>query len=586
TVMQAILDDNATELGENITLYVEGTPSFGVYEYELGNVSVLEALRALADLFGWSIRYKWNDSAQDFVLTLYEPARTNTVPVWTFGPDDYYRVNNISLSRANVRNAGEVVYTDLSGAQQTVSDTRPASISEFGRRFIRLDERGGGIRTSTQANTYLDAVLDDTATPSVVQSVEGAFFWPAELGDLYTWEANGVHYDKDQDYATFGITHVLNATTCRTVFEVTGQPKGGYKRWLAREAIVTDPDYSLLELEPGQTTATTQAFDGKCGVDVTHVWVYARLFAAPVTETDLLDQTETVDYLLDVLEPDSEHRISYTFDIPDEGFRLFVVFRPYGVSSGGYWTAGPARTAHIDPLTQMQPIVATDDHETGTMAYLYVSPQERGLAVTSLTFGYQTSGGTIEMGLAPTRSQGEASVVKGRTLTAGEYEFERSKIANGSIWLWADLLIEGGYEYRTSPVAFEASAQPWFLFEGPRAVGSIIFLNAVVYKSVKVERIDGGGTWEIDRDGPISSVDVAAFDDSDNPGLSGAAGQYEITLYSDYIANRDGNTLTAARSVNVNLTGSPVTNEITLMTASAPPIDSTTGSVTVKASSD
>src|SRR5690606_31500464 len=191
-----------------------------------------------------------------------------------------------------------------------------------------------------------------------------------------------------------------------------------------------------------------------------------------------------------------------------------------------------------------------------------------------------------EMGLPPTRSQGEASVVKGRNLTAGEYEFERSKIANGNIWLWADLLIEGGYEYRTSPVAFEASAQPWFLFEGPRAVGSIIFLNAVVYKSVKVERIDGGGTWEIDRDGPISSVDVAAFDDSDNPGLSGAAGQYEITLYSDYIANRDGNTLTAARSVNVNLTGSPATNEITLMTASAPPIDSTTGSVTVKASSD
>src|SRR5690606_25271285 len=359
---------------------------------------------------------------------------------------------------------------------------------EFGRRFIRLDERGGGIRTSTQANTYLDAVLDDTATPSVVQSVEGAFFWPAELGDLYTWKANGVHYDTDQDYATFGITHVLNATTCRTVFEVTGQPKGGYKRWLAREAIVTDPDYSLLELEPGQTTATTQAFDGKCGVDVTHVWVYARLFAAPVTETDLLDQTETIDYLLDVLEPDNDHRISYTFDIPDEGFRLFVVFRPYGVSSGGYWTAGPARTAHIDALTKMQPIVATDDTETPTAACIYRFIQDRGLAVTSVTFGYR-HGSSQERGLPPTRQQGDMSAVKGRTLVAGEYEFERPKGAY-PLDLWEDIIVEGGLELPSNVTRFDPSEQPMFLFEGPYAFGSLIILNAVVGKSVKVERID------------------------------------------------------------------------------------------------
>src|SRR5690606_14191630 len=83
-----------------------------------------------------------------------------------------------------------------------------------------------------------------------------------------------------------------------------------------------------------------------------------------------------------------------------------------------------------------------------------------------------------------------------------------------------------------------------------------------------------------------SSVDVAALDDDGNPGLSSALGQYEITLYSDFVANRNVNTLTATRTVNVNLTGSPATNEIEFMSAATPPaIGGTSGSVTIRCSS-
>src|SRR5690606_13854036 len=62
--------------------------------------------------------------------------------------------------------------------------------------------------------------------------------------------------------------------------------------------------------------------------------------------------------------------------------------------------------------------------------------------------------------------------------------------------------------------------------------------------------------------------------------------QYEITLYSDFIANRNVNTLTATRIINVNLTGAPATNEIEFMSAATPPaIGDTVGSVTIRCSS-
>lgn len=232
-VMQDILD---AEFGvSEIPLTVVGTPTLAIDEYELGNVSVLEALKALADLIGWNLHWKWDASASDFRLTFYEPDRTNTTASYSFGPDDYYDVTRAALGVEGIRNVGEVVYTDVYGDRQTVTDTRSTSVGIYGERFIRLDAQGTSIITSTQANNLLSAVLDDTEDPKVLQEIDTAFHWPLELGDVHTWEANGVHYDTNQTYACFSYRHELQADRVRTVIQAAGKPSGGFRRWLGRE---------------------------------------------------------------------------------------------------------------------------------------------------------------------------------------------------------------------------------------------------------------------------------------------------------------------------------------------------------------
>src|SRR5690606_37772135 len=104
-------------------------------------------------------------------------------------------------------------------------------------------------------------------------------------------------------------------------------------------------------------------------------------------------------------------------------------------------------------------------------------------------------------------------------------------------------------------------------------------------RSVRVER-KTGGTWQVDRDTtfPIG-IDVSQEDDLGNPGLSSGSATYLCTIYSDPIAQRDGNTLTDQQTVTVTALGDTPTYSLLLMTAAPPPIDDSVATVTYKASS-
>lgn len=232
-VMQEILD--AFISSPSMTLTYTAT-SFAVREYELGNVTVLEALKALADLIGWNLSWRWDGSASDFRLTLWEPDRTNTTAAYTFGQDDYYVIPRVSLDLEGIRNKGEVVYITSSGTVGTATETRTTSQTLYSTRFIRIDARGTSVVTATQAATMLDAILDDLEEPSVQQEIEAAFFWPVELGDLYAFSAND-HYSTEQKWAVFGYRHVLSGRQKRTTLRVGGKPSGGYARWHAIEQV-------------------------------------------------------------------------------------------------------------------------------------------------------------------------------------------------------------------------------------------------------------------------------------------------------------------------------------------------------------
>lgn len=233
TVSQEILDDNETSM----TLAVPEAITFGIYEYDLARVSVLDALKALADLPGANLHMRWSDIAAEHQLTLWMPDREATSADWTIGPDDYYDVSRLNLSIAGIRNVVDVVYTDANGTEQTEQAFDGSSIAFYGRRYMRIDARGTSLTTSGQASSLAVSLVSDLALPPAVQEIESAFWWPLELGDMVTYTANGEHYDTDQTWATFAYRHVLTSDRCRTFISARGQPSGGYARWHGREQL-------------------------------------------------------------------------------------------------------------------------------------------------------------------------------------------------------------------------------------------------------------------------------------------------------------------------------------------------------------
>ncbi|MBV9772649.1 MAG: hypothetical protein JO040_01785 [Gemmatimonadetes bacterium] len=275
-VMQRILDDN---LGAGaVTLWVPASPGWMIKDFKQEKDSVLEALRKLAQQFGWDLRYRWDAGTSSFRLKLFAPQRTrvvnvptdpaNTAPDWTFGPSRYLDVSTLRLARAGIRNYIRVQYLDRSTtpSQLRTSDAYdPDSMAKYGRRFMELQEdtEKSAIDTPAEAAQLAQSVLSDLADPRAEQEVEMHFFWPAELGDYYLFQANGVHYDQDQVGAVVAVKHQITREQQRTTINTRGRAAGAYRDWLRREIRVAgtqdDPEvgYRVEVLENAAGTTGT-----------------------------------------------------------------------------------------------------------------------------------------------------------------------------------------------------------------------------------------------------------------------------------------------------------------------------------------
>lgn len=229
-VMQNILDDN---LGVGVVnLSIPVSPLYQISPaYSQQKMPIMDALTALAQLPGFDVRYKWSDLASNFLLTLSEPARTKTIPDHTFGPSAYFGVRNLELDLANVRNVVTVSFPFNSSTMVENTD----SITKYGRRFFFIQEdEDSPINTAGEAEIMADAILLDLKDPKAEQEVELPFFWPAELGDLYRFSANAVHYNVDTDLAVVSVRHEIARGHHRTILTLRGKPAGGYLTWLDR----------------------------------------------------------------------------------------------------------------------------------------------------------------------------------------------------------------------------------------------------------------------------------------------------------------------------------------------------------------
>jgi hypothetical protein len=278
TVMQDLLDDT---LGSSIEIMtVIGDPDFGVNAYTQQRQPLSQALGALRDLNGWDLRYLWSDSASDFVLTFYEPNRSNASPVHVFDSDDYFSLSDVARTARDIRNVCIIKYSATGTA--TVLDS--ASVAVYGRRVIFLDYADDlQITTLAQAVALGEAVIGDCSQPPLTHRSENAFFWPVELGDLYTFSANNIHYSAAQDVAVRSYTHTLAPDGNTTSLDCRGSPSGGTMRWYHKETVtrrtreITAPEQPVLgdTLKLVYTTASGAAGYTEEGTAATSLGGYA-----------------------------------------------------------------------------------------------------------------------------------------------------------------------------------------------------------------------------------------------------------------------------------------------------------------------
>jgi hypothetical protein len=269
----------STNLDTAVNIHVPSSPGWNITWWKQQRESVLDAVRALATQIGWDLRYKWRSATSQFEPTLYEPDRSSPSVVHTFGPSDYNDISSLSLDISGIRNDITVYYSDASDTypdgtpkrkKVQVEDT--TSISDFGRRAMEVSESSlSNIDSETEAEVFAENMLSDLKDPVFEKEVSLCHGFPwVELGDYYTFSANGRHYDTDQDLAVVGYTHELSNGRMKTRIQVRGVPAGGYQRWLDLDVRGNKEDSHATTLMafPAAPTITTSPVIGGTKIKV------------------------------------------------------------------------------------------------------------------------------------------------------------------------------------------------------------------------------------------------------------------------------------------------------------------------------
>lgn len=213
-VMQKIMDDN--RMGRYILWTPVPSESF-VLRYVQKRVSVWEALQEHALQLGWDLRFRYFHNATadpvagDFVLTFQDPGRGKTSPDYSFALSDYEKLEKLTVSLTDVRNAVSLTYYDAEQrGKRTLGLTDVASIGDYGYRYMGLQEDAASlIDTEPEAKRLLGAVLSDVAYPKADAALTRRF-WPyADLGQVLRLEPDYRVFAESVDAAVTGYRHRL-----------------------------------------------------------------------------------------------------------------------------------------------------------------------------------------------------------------------------------------------------------------------------------------------------------------------------------------------------------------------------------------
>lgn len=244
-VEQVIQNILSTSLGVGDTLMTLSTPvspNWAIKEFIQSRDNCLSAIRALAIQIGWDIRMKWDESTTSFKLTFYEPERTKTVADLTLSKREYMKPSKFETNVDAIRNSWTVKYSDSSDLwpdgspkRKEINVSDSASIAKYGELWAEISEgTASNIDSSVEATKLVNAALADCKEPTTEFGVDlaGGFIW-AEVGDLYTFSADGETFDVDQKLAVTGWTCTYDSGKIKTSLEVSGTPTLGFSNWAA-----------------------------------------------------------------------------------------------------------------------------------------------------------------------------------------------------------------------------------------------------------------------------------------------------------------------------------------------------------------
>jgi hypothetical protein len=248
TLMQQILNDNG--LGSLVTLQTPVSPGWNILPYLQERMSVMDALRTLADQLGWSLRFEWNTSLARYELTLREPPRTATTPNRVLSLDDVHEVTEVRQDVFDIRNVVRITYSssgslDAEGNPVRVSAEYQdsASVAKYGRRFMEIAESDAShIDTAAEAQRMAGAILSDLSEPTATVSVALPVDPFIELGDIIELPANNLHWSVSTKLAVVALTHSFDANGARTKLTLRGKPAARLRGWHQKDGRANKED--------------------------------------------------------------------------------------------------------------------------------------------------------------------------------------------------------------------------------------------------------------------------------------------------------------------------------------------------------
>lgn len=326
------------------------------------------------------------------------------------------------------------------------------------------------------------------------------------------------------------------------------------------------------------------------GPNVDQVWItHAQFEQGDETPDDPYEYAESnsigLQVITDFQDDGSGGRyFDVTFDVPPEGHVEYIRARPYHVREDGLYQWGDARDSDIGAPPAQEPVDDAAYAETATKGIFWIRLQDRGMTVQTVRARTRIGTGPWSTPQSVLRRLGDTSVVTGAVMGAGEYEHEVELDTYRQAFLDFVITYASGESKTIASPGFDRNRKPDFATE------PIVLPGTTTIKidgdadtiSLRVERIDGGATWEREIDHWSAAVDVGGQDDSGNAGLSSGIGVYRITLYSDPLADIDANTQTELRDLTVTLSSGvdPVWENVAL---AVPALGSADVTITLRA---